>query len=234
MNNKRVLITGGNKGIGLATTNLFLAKGHEVIVVARNIDQIMIDHNALKKIKFDLSNIESIPDLADQIGVVDILINNAGLMNGIPYDSYTADKKELILKTNIEAPVALITEFSKGMIDKKHGRIVSTASIAGEIGHPDIWYGITKAGVINYTKSFAKIFGSKGITINCVAPGPVEGTPMFDVIPDPRKEQIKSAVVSGRFAQPEEIAKTIYWLAVEAPEYITGTCIDINNGAFMR
>ncbi len=234
MNNKRVLITGGNKGIGLATTNLFLEKEYEVIVVARNIDQISINHDALSKVKFDLANIESIPELVKQIGAVDILINNAGLMNGLPYDLYTKEKKELILKTNIEAPVALITEFSKGMIEKKYGRIISTASIAGEIGHPDIWYGITKAGVINYTKSFAKIFGQKGITINCVAPGPVEGTPMFDVIPDPRKEQIKSAVVSGRFAKPIEIAETIYWLAVDAPDYITGTCIDINNGAFMR
>ncbi|MDP3695357.1 MAG: SDR family oxidoreductase, partial [Desulfocapsaceae bacterium] len=128
---------------------------------------------------------------------------------------------------------ALIREVSKAMIAKGGGRIVNNASIAGEIGHPDIWYGITKAGMINMTKSFAKILGPGGIVINAVAAGPVE-TEMLDVIPEQRKKDIKSAVYTGRFAYPEEVADAIYWLATECPEYINGTCIDINNGAFPR
>jgi NAD(P)-dependent dehydrogenase (short-subunit alcohol dehydrogenase family) len=130
--------------------------------------------------------------------------------------------------------VALIREFSKGMVQRRHGRIVNVAAIAGPIGHADIWYGITKAGLINATKSFAKLLGPYGITVNCVAPGPVEDTSMFQVIPDIRKQQIMASVTSGRFATPAEVAETIYWLATQAPAYMTGVCIDINNGAFLR
>jgi NAD(P)-dependent dehydrogenase (short-subunit alcohol dehydrogenase family) len=191
-------------------------------------------HENITCVEFDLEKIEKIPEMIRSVGDIDILINNAGVMNALPYDNYSEDKKENILKVNLEAPVALIKEISAGMITRGSGRIVSISSVAGEIGHPDIWYGITKAGVINFTKSFAKILGPKNIAINCVAPGPVEDTPMFDIIPDARKDQMKQAVVSGRFAKPEEVAKTVYWLAVEAPEYINGICIDINNGSFMR
>jgi len=87
--------------------------------------------------------------------------------------------------------------------------------------------------MINMTKSFAKLLGSKGIVINAVAAGPVE-TDMLDVIPEQRKKEIRNAVHTGRFAYPDEVADTIYWLATECPEYINGTCIDINNGAFPR
>lgn len=231
---KKIVVTGGNKGIGLATTMLFLEKGHDVTVVARDTDVIKINNKNLHLISFDLSRVDEIPQLVNKIGAIDVLVNNAGLMNSLPYDAYPKEKKETILKVNIEAPVALITEFSKEMIKKGNGRIISTASIAGEIGHPDVWYGITKAGVINYSKSFSKILGPKGIAVNCVAPGPVEDTPMFDIIPDTRKQQIKQSVVSGRFAKPNEIAEVIYWLAIDAPLYINGICIDVNNGAFLR
>lgn len=108
-----------------------------------------------------------------------------------------------------------------------------TASIAGEIGYPDIWYEASKAGIINATKSFSTLLGPKGIVINAVAPGPVE-TNMMAVIPEQRKQSIKNSVFTDRFAKAEEVAKTIYWLATECPEYINGTCIDINNGAFPR
>jgi 3-oxoacyl-[acyl-carrier protein] reductase len=138
-----------------------------------------------------------------------------------------------MLKLNIEAPVALIREVSKSMITKGSGRIVNIASLAGEVGHPDVWYGITKAGLINATKSFAKILGPKGIVINAVAPGPAE-TDMLKVIPEDRKKAILNTVYTGRFARPEEVAKAIVWLATECPEYINGTCLDINNGAFPR
>jgi 3-oxoacyl-[acyl-carrier protein] reductase len=119
------------------------------------------------------------------------------------------------------------------MIQKKQGRIVNNASIAGQIGHPDIWYGITKAGLINATKSFAKLLGPHGIIVNAVAAGPVE-TDMMQSIPEARKEAILKSVYSGRFAQPIEVAQTILWLATDSPAYINGTCVDINNGAFPR
>ena len=231
---KKVLITGGNKGIGLEVTKLFLENNYEVIIIARDYNDFELNDNKnVKKIQYDLTDISGIEKLVHEIGSVDILINNAGLMNSLPYDNYPKEKFDDIMDLNLYAPIELINHVSKYMIKNNGGRIVNTASIAGQIGHPDIWYGITKAGIINATKSFAKILGSKGIIINSVAPGPVE-TEMMKVIPEDRKKAIKSNVFLDRFAKPVEVAKTIYWLATESPEYINGTCIDINNGAFPR
>ncbi len=231
---KKVLITGGNKGIGLAITNKFLENNFKIFVVARDFKDIRFNGKNVETIEFDLRNYQEILELVLKIGNIDVLINNAGMMNSLAYDKYSKEKMEDIISLNIKTPVALIREFSKKMIEKKQGRIVNIASIAGEIGHPDIWYGITKAGIINMTKSFAKILGQKGITVNCISPGPVEGTPMFNIIPFDRKTQLKNATVLQRFAKPEEIAQAVYWLATDAPEYINGVCIDINNGAFLR
>lgn len=234
MTNKTVLITGGNKGIGLLTTTLFVNAGYEVFVLARDFSSFpLMGTNNVSLIEYDLSDISGIPNQIAKLPAFDILINNAGIMHAAPFDDYPADKIEQILDINIKAPVALITEIAKTMIQKGHGRIVNNASIAGEIGHPDIWYGITKAGMINITKSFAKLLGPKGIVINAVAAGPVE-TDMLETIPEPRKKQLKAATYLNRFAYPQEVADTLFWLACQSPDYINGTCIDLNNGSFPR
>jgi len=231
---KTALVTGGNKGIGLEVTRKLVELGYKVFVVARTFDDcaVLNSEQVIQK-KFDLTQVERIPELVAEIGDLDILVNNAGLMHAIPFDDYPQDKLNQMLKLNIEAPVALIREVSKGMIKNNYGRIVNNASVAGQIGHPDVWYGITKAGLINATKSFAKLLGSKGIVVNAVAPGPVE-TEMLDTIPEARKEIVKNSVFTGRFAKAEEVAKAIVWLATDCPEYINGTCIDVNNGSFPR
>jgi len=231
---KKVVVTGGNAGLGLAMVDKFLQSRYDVVVVDIDISNLKTPaYKTVKAHPFDLSKIEEIPSLVKEIGGVDILVNNAGIMNSIPYDSYPEKKKELMMKINIEAPVALIREVSKHMIEKGQGRIVNIASIAGQIGHPDIWYGVSKAGVINMTKSFAKLLGPRGVVINAVAPGPAE-TDLLHTIPEQRRTEIKNTVYTGRFAKPEEVANTVFWLATSCTEYINGTCIDINNGAFPR
>ena len=228
------LVTGGNKGIGLEVTRLLSDLNYRVIVVARSFETCdVLNSENVTKIKFDLTKVHLIPELISELEPIDVLVNNAGVMHSVPFDNYPEEKVDEILKLNIEAPVALIREISRSMIANGSGRIVNNASIAGEIGHPDVWYGITKAGLINATKSFAKVLGPKGIVVNAVAPGPVE-TDMLDMIPEDRKISIKQSVYTGRFAKPVEVAKAITWLATECPEYINGTCIDINNGAFPR
>jgi NAD(P)-dependent dehydrogenase (short-subunit alcohol dehydrogenase family) len=154
-------------------------------------------------------------------------------MFATPYDQYSRESAEAMRRINLEAPVALITAVSQSMIARGSGRIVNNASLAGQTGHPDIWYGITKAGLVNATKSFARILGGKGIVVNAVAAGPAD-TDMLDIIQEARKEAVLCSVYSGRFARADEVARAIVWLATESPEYINGTCLDINNGAFPR
>ncbi|MBK5722099.1 SDR family oxidoreductase [Dysgonomonas sp. Marseille-P4677] len=229
---EHVLITGGNKGIGLETTKLFFKNGYKVTVIARDMSLIKNLENCFG-IEFNLENIREIPELISKIGDIDILVNNAGIMNTCKYNHYPNDKKNNIIKINLEAPIELMTCVSEGMQKKGKGRIVNNTSIAGHIGHPDIWYGITKAGLINATKSFALLLGSKGILVNAVAAGIVE-TDMKNNILEERQKKILESVISKRFAKPIEIAETIFWLSTVSPEYINGVCIDINNGAFLR
>lgn len=232
---QKVLITGGTSGIGLEISKLFIAEKYDVIIIAKDFSVFPQElKEKAKLVTFDLQKVNKIPQIAQEIDSVDILINNAGVINSLPYESYPEDKKDMIIKVNLEAPIALITEFAKGMIEKRKGRIVSVASIAGEIGNSDIWYAATKAGVINFTKSFARLLGEKGIVINCVAPSMVEGTKMFDAIPLERKKDQIKRMLTHEFIKPKSVAETVYWLATKSPTFINGTCIDINNGVLMR
>ena len=225
---EKVLITGGNKGIGLELTKMFLALNYEVLVIARDFSEFELKEK-VECIAFDLVEVEKIPNLIESIGKkIDVLINNAGVMYSLPYDAYPNEKVNTMLKLNLEAPIKLIEECEKQGVK----RIVNNASIAGQIGHPDVWYGATKAGIINATKSFAKIFEGR-VVINAVAPSPVE-TDMLEMIPLARREAFLKTVVTKRFAHADEVAKTILWLATESPEYINGTTIDINSGSFPR
>ena len=224
---KTVLITGGNKGIGLALTKAFLELDYKVIAIARDFkDFAYVDK--VECIAYDLTNVEDIPALVESLGKIDILINNAGVMYSLPYDDYPQEKVNAMIKLNLEAPIKLIEECVKAGAT----RVVNNASIAGQIGHPDVWYGATKAGLINATKSFAKIFEGS-VVINAVAASPVE-TNMLETIPLARREAFLKTVVTGRFATPNEVAKVMLWLATESPEYINGTTIDVNNGSYMR
>lgn len=232
---KRVLITGGNKGIGLCVSRAMLELGYEIIVVARNNSNFpLAGVEDITFIEADLSNMKNLVKIKEIAGDIDILINNAGFMQPkYTYDKYPEEEKEKIMNVNLNAPVELMNLFSKSMKEKGSGRIVNTASIAGQIGHPDVWYGISKAGLINATKIYAKLLGPNGIIVNCVAPSSAE-TDMQNVNDEKRKAAFKAAVATKRFAQPEEVAKTIVWLATQAPVYINGTTIDINDTYYTR
>jgi NAD(P)-dependent dehydrogenase (short-subunit alcohol dehydrogenase family) len=213
---KTALITGFNRGIGKVTAEKFLNAGWRVIGICRNTEDAF-QHENLTAIPFDLSNVEAIADLVSQIDSLDVLINNAGIING------TRDEK---LSINLISPVELAIQLGEKM---NTGRIVNLASIAGYIGHSDLWYGVTKAGLINATKSLAQRFKGK-IIVNAVAPGPVD-TDMIKEIPEERITNIVSKTAHKRVAKPEEVADTVFWLATESTEYVNGTCIHISDGA---
>ncbi|BBL88723.1 short-chain dehydrogenase [Vibrio rotiferianus] len=232
--NKTVLITGASGGIGNEICRQFLAESYEVVALARTFhDFEFLDDERVNCIEFDLTNLSSIPSLIADLPVIDVLVNNAGVMVSAPYDDYPATMRELTLKVNLEAPIILMTEVAKKMKEQGYGRIVNNTSIAGQVGHPDVWYGVTKSGLLNATKSFAKLLGSYGITVNAIASGPVI-TSMMESIDQDRLDHIKASTLTGRFAYPTEVAKTICWLGLHSPDYINGSCIDLNDGVLMR
>ena len=218
----------------METTKLFLNAGYQVIVVARDFKDFPYkNHENIQTIEFDVSKVNEIAVIKNIVGCVDVLVNNAGVMYSLPYEDYPEENKERLMNVNLYAPIEFITQFSKPMTSNGGGRIINVASVAGQIGHPDVWYGVSKAGILNATKSFAKLLAKKNILVNAVAPGPTL-TDMMQVIPEARKTAMKSNTYTQRFAKPEEIAQTIFWLGTTSPEYVNGFCIDLNNGAFPR
>jgi 3-oxoacyl-[acyl-carrier protein] reductase len=181
----------------------------------------------------DLTDLAGIPALVERLGEIDILVNNAGVQTAVSIDRYTDEQRARILRVNLEAPVELIRALSRQMVARRSGRIINLASVAAYTAHTDIWYGVTKAGVISFTRSFAAQLGPHGIQVNAVAPGPIDTALLKNAQPE-RIEALMRQVYSKRAGKPEEVADTIRWLALEAPPIINGAVVDITDGSFLR
>ncbi len=225
------LITGAGRGIGLATVRAFLAAGWRVL--ALDLDFSGPEEKNSTRVKFDLQDLAAIPGLIASLGEIHALVNNAGVQNALPYDQYTEAARRKILRINLEAPAELMRAAAPQMIARRSGRIVNLASIAAYQPHPDLWYGVTKAGIASMTKSFAMYLGKHGVQVNAVAPGPVE-TELLKVVDQARRESLLRQVYTGRVGKAEEIAAAILWLCTAAPEIVNGSILDINDGTFPR
>ena len=225
-----VLVTGAARGIGLATARAFLKAGWKVLALDRDFSSC--DEKGFERIEFDLQNLAGIRKLVEK-REIHTLVNNAGVLYCDPYDAIPEPHRREILAVNVEAPSELITALAPQMKTRKSGRIVNVGSVAAFTGHPDLWYGITKAGILNLTKAWAKELGPHGILVNAVAPGPTQ-TAMYDQLPQSRKDGVMRSVHSGRVCRPEEVAAAILWLGSACPEYVNGTTLDVNNGSYPR
>jgi 3-oxoacyl-[acyl-carrier protein] reductase len=229
---RTALVTGAGRGIGLATSKAFLAAGWRVIALDKDFSSFDAA-GTIERLQFDLTDIAGIPAMSAALGEIHTLVNNAGVLYCEPYDAIPEAHKREILAVNLEAPVALIGALSPQMVDRKVGRIVNVGSVAAFTGHPDLWYGITKAGLLNLTKSWATRLGPHGVLVNAVAPGPTH-TDMYEQLPRSRKDMVTRSVYSGRAARPDEVAAAILWLGTASPEYVNGTTLDCNNGSYPR
>ena len=182
---------------------------------------------------YDLGNVAGIAQLVESLGHIDILVNNAGVQTAVSIDRYTEEARRRILAVNLEAPVELIRGVSKGMVQRKQGRIINLASVAAYSAHTDLWYGVTKAGVVSFTRSYASYLGPHGIQVNAVAPGPVETDLLKRAQPE-RIEALMKQVYTRRTGRPEEVAEAIRWLALDAPVIINGAVLDITDGCLLR
>jgi len=217
------LITGGARGIGRATAEALRNAGCNVIGLDREACDVV----------YDLTDIAGIPRMAESLGEIDILVNNAGVQTAVAIDRYTVEARRRILAVNLEAPVELIRALSKQMVARKSGRIINLASIAAYGAHTDLWYGVTKAGVVSFTRSFAALLGPQGVQVNAVAPGPID-TPLLDKAQPERVQELMTKVYTRRKGRPDEVAEAIRWLALDAPPIINGAVLDITDGSFLR
>ena len=216
------LVTGAASGIGKASADALHASGVRVLRL-----------DLKGEIAYDLTNLAGIPKLVESLGEIDVLVNNAGVQTAVSIDEYTDAQRARILRVNLEAPVALIQAVSKGMVARKKGRVINLASIAAYTPHTDLWYGVTKAGVVSFTRSFANYLGPHGIQVNAVAPGPID-TPLLDRAQPERIDELMKKVYTRRKGKPEEVAEAIRWLALEAPPILNGAVLDVTDGSFLR
>jgi 3-oxoacyl-[acyl-carrier protein] reductase len=223
------LVTGAGRGIGLATARAFLEQGWRVLAL----DKQFGTQIAGERVDYDLANLAGISELVSSLGQVDTLVNNAGVLYCDPYDAIPEAHTVEILTINLRAPVALIEAVAPQMKKRKSGRIVNVGSVAAFTGHPDLWYGATKAALLNITKSYAGSLGKDGVLVNAVAPGPTL-TAMFEQLPQSRKDGVMKSVHAGRACTPEEVARVILWLGTSSPDYVSGSTVDVNSGSYPR
>jgi len=223
------LVTGAGRGIGLATAKEFLRLGWRVLAL----DKRFGGEVAGERVDYDLTDLAGLPALVARLGTIDTLVNNAGVLYCDPYDAIPEAHVAEILAVNLRAPIALIEALAPQMRARKSGRIVNVGSVAAFTGHPDLWYGATKAALLNITKSYAGALGRDRVLVNAVAPGPTL-TAMYEQLPASRKEGVMRSVHAGRACSAEEIASVIAWLGTTSPEYVSGTTVDVNSGSYPR
>jgi 3-oxoacyl-[acyl-carrier protein] reductase len=227
------LVTGGNRGIGLAIAQQLREAGHAVVVGSRSgtapdgLDAVTLDVSSPASIESAYTAVE------ERFGIVDVLVANAGITRDTLLMRMSDEDIDEVLATNLAGSIRLSRRALRGMLKARHGRIILISSVVGLMGSAgQVNYAAAKAGLVGAARSLAREVGSRGITVNVIAPGFVE-TDMTAQLPEERKAEILQAVPLARYAQPHEIAQVAQFLASDAAAYITGAVIPVDGGLGM-
>jgi len=250
-NNKVALVTGGTGGIGTAICQRLCKNGYTVVANYRNFTNTIESQEEVNKwreeqlkmgfdmkvFEGDVSNFESaekmIKQIIQEVGQIDVLVNNAGVTKDAPLHKMTPEQWFEVINTNLNSIFVCTRLVIEGMIAKGWGRIISISSVNGQKGQfGQSNYAASKAGIYGFSKSLALEVAKKGITVNTVSPGYI-GTSMVMAIKEDVRDKIISQIPLGRLGTPEEIAMTVSYLASEDASYITGSNIAINGGLHM-
>jgi 3-oxoacyl-[acyl-carrier protein] reductase len=238
---KTALITGATGGIGGEIAKALHAQGATVAISGRNKEKLDALVAALGSnthaIVADLSNADGIAalikDADDAMGQIDILVNNAGLTRDNLSMRMKDDEWQEVLDVNLTAPFQLARAVQRGMMKRRNGRIINISSVVGTTGNPgQCNYVASKAGMTGWTKAMGMEIASRGITVNCVAPGFI-ATAMTEALDDGQKEKINANIPMARMGTPTEIASAVAYLSSDEAAYVTGATIHVNGGMAM-
>jgi NAD(P)-dependent dehydrogenase (short-subunit alcohol dehydrogenase family) len=229
-----VLVTGGARGIGLACAQRFAAQGDRVAVTYRSSDP----PDGLYSVKCDVTSTGDVESAFAAVeeqfgGPVEVLVSNAGVTRDGLLLRMSEDDFTSVLDANLTAAYRVAKRAAQGMLRARRGRIILVSSVVGMLGSPgQANYAAAKAGMVGFARSLARELASRNITVNVVAPGPVE-TDMTAALADKRIAELTAAVPLGRMATPDEIAGAVAFLASAEAAYITGAVIPVDGGMGM-
>ena len=230
---KTVLVTGGNRGIGYEIAKEFKAAGHNVCVTYRSGDAPE-EFFAVKADVRDSSSItEAFKTIEEQFGPVEVLIANAGITRDTLLLRMKEEDFTDVIDTNLTGSFRVVQRAIKGMLKLKRGRIILVSSVVGLYGSPgQVNYSSSKAALVGMARSITRELGGRNITANVVAPGFIN-TAMTEVLPEETKQNDLDTIPAKRFAEPEEVARVIRWLASDEANYISGAVIPVDGGLGM-
>lgn len=241
MDKKLAIVTGASRGIGRAIAERLVADGFYVVGTATSdsgadaISAYLGDNGKGYKLNVaDAADIENfIKLLGDEFGTPAVLVNNAGITRDNLLMRMKDEEWDDIINTNLTSIFRMSKAVLRGMMKARYGRIINISSVVGSTGNAgQTNYAAAKAGMVGFAKSMAKEVGSRGITVNTVAPGFID-TDMTKELSDDIKNALLGSIALGRLGQPEEIAHAVSFLASEPASYITGETLHVNGGMYM-
>jgi len=230
---RSVLVTGGNRGIGRAIAEAFVASGDQVAVTYRSGEPPA----GTLGVRCDVTDPEAVEAAFLEVeaahGPVEVLVANAGITQDTLILRMSEDDWSRVIETNLTGSFRFVKRAAKGMLRLRRGRIVLISSVVGMLGSAgQVNYAASKAGLVGMARSLARELGSRGITTNVVAPGFVE-TEMTALLPEEKKAEYLAQIPLRRYATTDEIAATVHWLASDGAAYVTGAVIPVDGGLGM-